>query len=102
MGIYVIGVTYTTTHGEDHVYTAINLSIQCAVESFTAPSNPPDLEYDIFGDMKFFNMESLTYTQTPVCGYSYTGAYTWSGTNGYVEVDDTDSGEIGVLSFNPD
>ena len=100
-GTYTIEVTYTTENGDDHTYTAINLSVGCTVASFTAPSNPADVTYSIFDDMEFFNMDSLTYTQSPECGYDYTAAYTWTGTNSYVKVDDDDSGQINIQSINP-
>jgi hypothetical protein len=59
---YVIGITYTPTHGLAHTYTAFDLVVQCVVGSFTAPSNPPDITYTIFDDMQFFYMTDHVYT----------------------------------------
>ena len=43
------------------------------------------MAYNIFDDMAFYNLASDAYTQTPACDYTYSGAYTWSGTNTYIK-----------------
>jgi hypothetical protein len=95
---YVIGVTWTPTNGLPHTYTAFNIVVECVVESFVAPSNPPDISYNVFDNMKFVYMTDHVYTQSPACGYPYTGEYTWTGTTGYVSVDAADTGRINVRS----
>jgi len=54
---YEIKVAYTTKYGPDITYTAINLSIQCAVTSFTASSNSlPALPYEVFAEAAVFEI----------------------------------------------
>ena len=101
---YEIKVAYTTKYGPDITYTAINLSIQCAVTSFTASSNSlPALPYEVFAEAAVFEIATDYFIQDPACGYAYTGVYTWTGTTSYAKVPTsiTDGSEIRVTSINP-
>ena len=91
---WTLKATFEPTNGAPISYPALTVTVTCTVTSFAAPSNPSDLTYTVFDAAKSFNMNTLTYTQTPDCQYPYTGAYTWSGlpTEGYIAVDSSDSG----------
>lgn len=48
---YEIKVIYTTKYGPDITYSAISLSVQCIVTSFTASSSSlPALSYEVFAE----------------------------------------------------
>lgn len=61
----------------------MKITIACTVLSFEKPTlTPPALEYSVWSPEKAWNAdEELEYLQIPDCGYSYTGAYDWTGTN---------------------
>ena len=96
IGTYTVGVTYTTTHGADHIYTAMNLVIQCAVTGFSSPADPTALAYNVFDPADFVDVAALTYVQTPACGYAFTSVFTWTGTTDFITVDSGNGGRINV------
>ena len=81
MGTTTLKVTYTTTFGEDPTYTALVITVECTVTGFTKPADPSDLAYTVWNTQESFSIADQIYTQSPECGYTYTGVYTYTGTN---------------------
>jgi hypothetical protein len=103
IGTFTVTATYTPVHGSPVTsFTVVSLTIECLVTSFTKPSNPANMQYTVYDDETEFDMSTLTYVQTPACGYAYTGVYNWeAGTNNYIKADNVDTGVIHIRSSLP-
>ena len=77
---WVIKVTYTPTKGSNQpVYTAVTITVSCEITSFTV-GNPGTTShtYNTFDKMKIVDASSLTYTQVPACGYTFTKSFAYT------------------------
>ena len=101
---YTITATYTPLYGTPLAsFVVLTLTVECQVTGFTNPSNPSDIQYTIYDKEKEFDMNSLSFTQDPACGYPYTVEFLWSsGTNAYITQDTGVSGIIHIFSLLPD
>ena len=81
IGEHILIATYTTASGDDPTFTALKITVTCTVTSWTLPSNPSDLVYTVWDQPATFEAADLVYTQDPACGYAYTGAFTFTGTD---------------------
>ena len=50
--------------------------------------------------MKPFRIANLVYVQDPPCGYTYSGAYTYTGKNAYIVENVSDNGELNISAIN--
>ena len=75
-GTHNIIAVFNPTNGVDKTYTALTFTVGCEITSFTvggAPGSNPT--YDVFTSRSIISLTSLTYTQVPACGYTYTSSY---------------------------
>ena len=101
IGEHTLVVTWTTVDGEDVTYTALTLTIECEVASFTAPSQA-DGSYTVYDEQLEIDIAALTYVQSPACNYEYSGVFAWEGLNNYINVDGSNDGQINVHAIRPD
>ena len=99
LGDHTLVATYTTLNGEDITFDAMIITAECAVASFTKPDNPSNVEYTVWNVQESLRMTDYVYTQTPDCGYTYTGVYTYTGLNTYVVEKSNDNAQINVNSM---
>ena len=87
IGTHTVLALFTSTHGADPQYTAFVVTVTCEVASFSLPSNPADVSYELFTKSAGVDLRSLVYTQSPACGYTYTSTLTWTGLETFITTD---------------
>ena len=100
IGPHVLTVTWTPTWGAASTYSAITLTIECEITSFTAPSQA-DITYTIYEPQVSADISALAYVQTPACGYAYTRDYTWANVAVPVSIDTANDGKVDIASIKP-
>ena len=104
IGTHHLIATFNPTNGLDKTYQAMTFTVTCEVTSWTAPSAPTsptfDLSYAVFETPLTIDISTLTYTQSPACGYTYTNNYSWSTLPAYISEAPAGSGSIVVSSSN--
>ena len=77
---WVVVVVYTPTAGSNNPsYTAVTITVTCEITSWTVGgAGTTSISYDIFGDTKIINGSTLTFTQSPACGYTYTSSWAYT------------------------
>ena len=101
IGVHTLIAKWTAVNGNAATYTAITITVQCLVASFTAPSQT-DISYTVYDNQATVDIAALTYVQTPACNYQYSGVYTWTGLNNYIQQDNSNTGKIDIHSIRPD
>ena len=67
---------WTPTYGSAITFTALTFSVGCEITSFTvagAPGSNPT--YSVFSSRAIIPLTSVTYTQVPACGYTFTNSF---------------------------
>lgn len=75
-GTHSIIATWTPKYGSASTFTALTFKVGCEVASFTvsgAPGSNPT--YNVFSSRKIIPLTSVTYTQVPACGYTFTKTF---------------------------
>jgi hypothetical protein len=74
-----IKVVYTPDDGANNpTYTAVALTITCEVTAFTTSNTPTSQTYDVFASTKIVSLTGVIFTQSPVCGYTFSGTYSYA------------------------
>ena len=77
---WVVVVVYTPTKGSNNPsYTAVTITVTCTVTGFSV-SNPGTTShtYNTWDNLKVISGATLTYTQTPACGYTFTNSFSYT------------------------
>lgn len=75
-------VIWTPTEGSNTpTYTAVQITVTCEITSFTVSGTPSNQAYDIWDPLKTIDLTGVTFTQSPACAYTFTGAYTFATTD---------------------
>ena len=77
---WVVVVVYTPTKGANNPsYTAVTITVTCTVTGFSV-SNPGTTShtYNTWDNLKVISGATLTYTQTPACGYTFTNSFSYT------------------------
>ena len=100
---HTLYVVFTTSHGPDPAYMAINLAVTCVVTSFSLPAAPLQAAttYTAYDTALPIAISPAGYIQSPACGYAFTAAFTWTGFNSDIRVDTLNGGQVNVYSRTP-
>ena len=75
-GTHSIIAVFNPLNGADKTFTALTFTVGCEISSFTVGGVPgSNPTYDVFTSRAIISLTSLTYTQVPACGYTYTSVY---------------------------
>ena len=77
---WVVAVVYTPTAGSNNpAYTAVTITVTCEITSWTVGgAGTTSISYNVFDNAKIIDGSTLTFTQSPACGYTYTSAWTYT------------------------
>lgn len=82
-----IKAVYTPTYGVAAVtYNILAITVTCEVTAVTTSSAPGNAAYTLFDPSQVIDLTGVTYTQAPVCGYTFsvTATYATSPSASYV------------------
>ena len=105
VGTHSLIAVFNPTNGSDKTFTALTFTVTCEVTSWTVPSAPTtgggfDLSYAVFETPLTIDVSTLSYVQSPACGYAFTSTYSWNGLTSYMTEAPTGSGAIIVSTSN--
>ena len=102
IGTYTIKVVFDPTNGSDVSYSALTVTVACAVTSVTAAAAPTsNLQYYVWADTNYVHdFASATYTQVPDCGYAKTDVWAWTLVNDSAADTSALSTSAGALSVD--
>ena len=79
-GTWTIVVTQTTANGNDPVFDAITITVDCTIRDIALASPAPaeQYSYKISDPTLEIDLSELQYVQTPNCGKSVTKSFAWT------------------------
>jgi hypothetical protein len=92
---YTVTATYTPDYGTASAFTVMTFTVDCVITSFTRPSDPSQITYNIWDDTSFYD-GSQQWVQDPACAHTFTDSFTWTGLNTYIV---QDSGTLGRINI---
>jgi len=75
--------TQDTASGANPNYLAVTITVGCTIASIASPTAPStaggwNLEYSIYYTALVIDLSTITYPQTPLCGYTVTENFDWN------------------------
>lgn len=83
VGTWEIWATQDTASGPNPNYLALTITVDCTITAVADPTAPSvaggdTLTYQIFYTALEIDLSSITYPQTPLCGYTVTEVFNWN------------------------
>ena len=77
---WTVKVVFTPTNGSNNpTYNAVVITVTCEITSFAVSgAGTTSHTYNVFDEMKIIDGSTLTYTQSPSCGYTFTNSFAYT------------------------
>jgi hypothetical protein len=84
-------LTQDTASGPNPNFEAVQITVGCTITDIASPTAPSEadgwtLTYEIYSNVLSIDLSTISYPQTPLCGYTVAETFSWSIPSGAANV----------------